>query len=244
MFENARSSEKVTDVIISRIRDAILSGQLKPGDRLASEKELVEQFGVSKATLREALRALEVMGLVELRKGAAGGVFITEVELQTTIHSMMNFLHFKSLSVYELTMIRFMLEPHIARIAADKCTEKDIERLQSFIALENLDHATRKVRDISFHRYLSRMTNNAMLILIVDFIENLLDEIKQSLDVNEEFYAMVRSAHERILNCIIERDAEGASRAMIDDVVLVGRCLSEKMGERCFDPRELQVEEV
>ncbi|NNK95454.1 MAG: FadR family transcriptional regulator, partial [Desulfobacterales bacterium] len=65
MFDSAKKNEKITDVIISQVRDAILSGQLKPGDRLASEKELVNQFGVSKATLREALRALEVMGLVE-----------------------------------------------------------------------------------------------------------------------------------------------------------------------------------
>ncbi|MBU0988954.1 MAG: GntR family transcriptional regulator, partial [Proteobacteria bacterium] len=62
MFKTVNKSDKISDNIIAQIRDSILSGQLKPGDRLASEKELIEQFGVSKATMREALRVLEVMG--------------------------------------------------------------------------------------------------------------------------------------------------------------------------------------
>jgi GntR family transcriptional repressor for pyruvate dehydrogenase complex len=74
MFKTASKSEKVSDKIIHQIRNAILSGQLMPGDKLASEKELMEQFEVSKATMREALRVLEVLGLIEIRKGTAGGL--------------------------------------------------------------------------------------------------------------------------------------------------------------------------
>ena len=217
MFDAARKNEKVTDLIIGQIRDAVLSGQLKPGDRLASEKELVSQFDVSKATLREALRALEVMGLVESRKGASGGVFITQVELQTTIHSMMNFLHFQSLSISEITMIRFMLEPNIARLVVAKISEEDLETLQSFINSEESDIRNNKKKDIGFHRYLARITNNSMLILIVDFIESHLDEIKQSLDLSAGFYANVRDAHRRILECLAAKDPGGVSAAMAQD---------------------------
>lgn len=238
MFDSARKNEKITDVIISQVRDAILSGQLKPGDRLASEKELVSQFGVSKATLREALRALEVMGLVELRKGASGGVFITEVKLQTIIHSMMNFLHFKSLSISEITMIRFMLEPTIVSIAAAKITGKDLNNLASFIASDEVDSASRTLKDISFHRYLSRVTSNSMLILIVDFIESLLDEIKQSVKLGADFYTMVQGAHQGILDCLTQGDGEGASKAMAEDVLMVGKYLSGLMGEKVFDPSD------
>jgi len=238
MFDTAKKNEKITDVIISQVRDAILSGQLKPGDRLASEKELVIQFGVSKATLRESLRALEVMGLVELRKGASGGVFITEVKLQTIIHSMMNFLHFKSLSISEITMIRFMLEPAIVRIAAANISDKDIKSLESFIASGEADNDSRTLRDISFHRYLSRVTSNSMLILIVDFIESLLDEIKQSVELGADFYTMVQGAHQRILDCLVQGDSEEASKAMAEDVLMVGKYLSERMGEKAFDPSD------
>ena len=88
MFKPSIKTEKVSSHIIEQIRDAILSGRLKPGDRLASERELIMQFQVSKATMREALRVLEVMGLIEIRKGVSGGVFIAEVEMSTTINSI------------------------------------------------------------------------------------------------------------------------------------------------------------
>ena len=243
MFDVARKNEKVTDLIIAQIRDAVLSGQLKPGDRLASEKELVGQFDVSKATLREALRALEVMGLVESRKGASGGVFITEVNLQTTIHSMMNFLHFQSLSISEITMIRFMLEPNIARLVVAKINEDDLTTLQSFIRSEESDIKSNKTKDIGFHRYLARITNNSMLILIVDFIESHLDAIKQSLDLPAEFYANVREAHRSILRCLEEKDPIGVSAAMAHDVLEVGRHLADEMGEKAFEPADFNLAE-
>ncbi len=241
MFETAKKNQKVTDLIISQIRDAVLSGQLKPGDRLASEKELIDQFEVSKATLREALRALESMGLVQTRKGAGGGIYITEVNLQTTIHSMMNFLHFKSLSVREITMLRFMMEPIIVRIAAPKITDKEIEQLQSFLTRVETDDESRKKKDISFHRYLSRMTQNSMLILIIDFVESLLNEIKQLLQLDADFYTMVNDGHRRILDCLIKGDAVAASKAMADDVIMVGRYLSERLGEEAFDPSDFDL---
>jgi len=238
LFGAARNNEKITDVIISQIRDAVLSGKLKPGDRLASEKELVAEFDVSKATLREALRALEVMGLVESRKGASGGVFITEVKLQTTIHSMMNFLHFHSLSISELTMIRYFLEPSIARLAVSRINDTDLVTLESYINEVDGDFSNNNLKDIGFHRYLARVTNNSMLILIVDFIESHLDEIKQSLPLTGDFYLMVRKAHHRILRCLKERDGESASNAMAQDVLEVGKYLSEKLGERAFEPAD------
>ena len=69
------------------------------------------QFGVSKATMREALRVLEAMGLLEIRKGISGGAFVAEVDMRTTVHSIMNFLHLQSVSVKEITMLRLFIEP-------------------------------------------------------------------------------------------------------------------------------------
>ncbi len=75
MFESARQ-HKTTDIIIERIRTAILEGKLQPGDRLPPEKQLGEQFKVSRQTLRESIRALEHLGLIVMRKGNGGGAFI------------------------------------------------------------------------------------------------------------------------------------------------------------------------
>lgn len=236
IFDTAKKDEKVTDYIIAQVRDAILSGKLKPGNRLASEKELTEEFRVSKATMREALRGLVAMGLIEIRQGSTGGIFLTEVNSQTLMHSMMNFMHFQSVSIREITMLRYMLEPHIARIAATKITHDEIEQLKAYVVNGNSDNDTDRKKNTSFHHYLSRVTKNSLLILIVDFIDHLLDEMKQSLDLESDFHKEIQLSHKKILDCLVNRDSEGAGRAMADDVVMVGKFMSEKMGEESFDP--------
>ncbi|MCJ7683951.1 MAG: FadR family transcriptional regulator [Desulfobacteraceae bacterium] len=239
MFKAVSKSEKVSDNIIAQIRDSILSGRLKPGDRLASEKELIDQFGVSKATMREALRVLEVMGLVEIRKGTSGGAFVAEVDMKTTINSIINFIHFKPISVKEITMLRYFIEPAVARIVASKRTEKDIDNLREIIGEAVAQREAEVSREIGFHRYLARMTGNTLLILLIDFVDNLLSTIKVSLDLGPDFYQNVRTAHEVILECLIQRDSTAAGIAMANDLLQVGRHMAMKMDTAPFDPHEL-----
>ena len=240
MFKAVGKSEKVSDNIIAQIRDSILSGRLKPGDRLASEKELIAQFGVSKATMREALRVLEVMGLVEIRKGTSGGAFVAEVDMKTTINSIINFIHFKPISVKEITMLRYFIEPAVARIACIKRTDNDMEHLRS-ITGEVVSSGPEEVsREIGFHRYLARMTGNTLLILLVDFVDNLLSTMKAGLDLDPEFYQNVRKAHEIILECMIQRDPAAAAIAMVQDLLEVGRQMAKIMNTPPFDPHEME----
>jgi GntR family transcriptional regulator, transcriptional repressor for pyruvate dehydrogenase complex len=240
MFKTVNKSEKVSDNIIAQIRDSILSGMLKPGDRLASEKELIEQFGVSKATMREALRVLEVMGLIEIRKGISGGAFVAEVDMRTTIHSIINFLHFQPVSIKEITMLRYLIEPTVAQIAASNITEKDIEKLSTIIGENITPGETEVSKEITFHRYLARMVGNTILILIIDFIDNLLRSIKSELNLSPDFYEEVRVAHKIILECIMQGDAAAARIAMAEDVLAVGRHLGEVTHSSPFEPSEMR----
>jgi GntR family transcriptional regulator, transcriptional repressor for pyruvate dehydrogenase complex len=238
MFEAAAKSEKVSKRIVEQIRDTVLSGRLKPGDRVASEKELVVQFGVSKATLREALRVLEAMGLVEIRKGIQGGVFIAEVDMKTTIHSVMNFLHFKAVSIHDITMLRFMLEPSVAHMAALRLPMEEIRRLELMIdQTEDSDGAISK--DIGFHRYLARLSENPILILIMDFIDNLLRDVKCQIKLTSRFYNEIKQSHRRILDCLIRRDPVGARREIIRDILAVGDHMADVTGTVRFDPMAL-----
>ncbi|MEJ2586604.1 MAG: FadR/GntR family transcriptional regulator [Deltaproteobacteria bacterium] len=239
MFKAANKSEKVSDSIIAQIRDAILSGQLKPGDRLASEKELIEQFNVSKATMREALRVLEVIGLIEMRKGIAGGAYVAEVGMRTTIQAIINFLHFNTVSVRELTMLRFLIEPTVAEIAAIRRSEKDMEKLERIIGSTIAPGDSEVSKEISFHRYLARMSENAILTLTIDLIDNLLKSMKTTLGMPPDFYEHVREAHELILECIRQKDPIAAKVAMTNDLVAVGLFMSKISGTPPFDPMEL-----
>jgi len=241
MFNNANKSEKVSDNIIAQIRDAILSGKLKPGDRLASEKELIEEFGVSKATMREALRVLEVIGLLEIRKGISGGAFVAEVGMRTTLHAIVNFLHFRTVTIREITMLRYLIEPSVAQVAAAKRTDKDIEKLEQVIGAGITPGDTEVSREISFHRYLARMTENTILTLIIDMVDNLLKSMKNKIGLPPDFYEHVRDAHYLVLECLIQQDGLAAKVAMANDVVGVGRFICKFTGTPPFEPAELKV---
>lgn len=235
MFKAAAKSEKVSGRIVDQIRDAVLSGRLKPGDRVASEKELVLQFGVSKATLREALRVLEAMALVEIRKGVQGGVFIAEVDMKTTLHSITNFLHFKAVSIHDITMLRYILEPSVAHMAAARLPVDEVHRLEEMIEMGEDSHVE-ITKDIGFHRYLARLSDNPILILIMDFVDNLLRDMKCQLDLSADFYNQVKRCHRRILDCLVRRDPVGARRELIRDILAIGDYMADVTGTARFDP--------
>lgn len=238
MFNNVERTEKVSEGIITQIRNLILSGEIKPGDKLASEKVLMEQFGVSKASLREALRVLEAMGLIEIKKGTAGGVFIAEVSMRETINSILNFLHFQHVSTHEITIIRCVLEPWIAHIAASKRTEEDIQKLRKTIIQSEKGLRTEASLGITFHRYLARITKNPMLILIIDFMDGYLRQIKTKLNLPHDFFDSVCKHHHVILECLIQKDSFAASIAMIQDVMDVHQYMvnfsNEKEGDHLY----------
>jgi GntR family transcriptional repressor for pyruvate dehydrogenase complex len=176
--------------------------------------------------MREALRVLEAMGLVEIRKGTQGGVFVAEVDMKTTVHGIMNFLHFKTVSVRDITMLRFhdraLGGPPGGPGAQPGGHRPDLPRLLvSMMATGRWSWAS---REIGFHRYLVRMTGNPMLILIMDFLDNLLRDLKEhSGFASKEFYSSINDSHQRILECMINEDCVGARREMAADSAGGGR---------------------
>src|SRR4030042_877208 len=123
--------KKVALDIIRQIREARLGGKLRAGDRLPTEKDLVTKFGVSKHTLREAVRALEAMGFLTIRKGAGGGPVVLEVDMKTTRDSIANFLHFQNISVRDLSEVRKLFEPYLTRLACERLSREGVEELEA-----------------------------------------------------------------------------------------------------------------
>ena len=222
MFKIARTST-ITQKIIDQIRTAILAGKLKPGDILPHEKELTEQFGVSKQTLRESLRALEHMGLIDVRKGIGGGAHIVEVDIEVTKQSLANFLYFKDLTIENLSELRKLIEPHAAGKAAEHISKDDLEELRKLNEtargnlnnnlLEEMSHD-----EINFHRVIAQNTGNPILILILDFVENLLEDFKKVLKPDLAFSKSVLDAHDKIYEAICDKDPKKASTEMYQHV--------------------------
>jgi GntR family transcriptional repressor for pyruvate dehydrogenase complex len=230
MFETARQS-KITDIIIGQIRTAILEGRLTPGDRLPSEKQLGEQFQVSKQTLRESMRALEHMGLIDVRKGVGGGAFIVEVDERVAAQNLANYLYFKNLTIADLSECRRIMEPYAAARAAERMSPSERNRLKQLndstrqnLKMQKWDQVSRD--EIAFHRLIARQTDNPILILMLDFVETLLEDFKKILKPDASFMESVLLAHEAIFGAIAAGNPALASEQMLAHVIDVETYLS------------------
>ena len=220
------SQNKITQQIITQIRTAILEGELKPGDKLPLEKEMVELFQVSKQTLREALRALEHMGLIDVRKGIGGGSFIVEVDIEVAKESLTNFLYFKNLTLDNLSEFRKLIEPHAARKAAESTTSSELAQLKHFneLARTHLKHNdinAAKEAEIKFHQLIAEQTRNPMLILLLNFAESMTVDFKTIIGPDVDFFKQVLDAHERVFLAIRDRDPDRAETEMYDHIVQI-----------------------
>lgn len=244
MFDSVKSN-KVSQNITNQIRNAIFEGRLKPGDKLASERELIENFKVSKATLREALHSLEVLGFLEIRKGISGGAFVTEVDMTKARDSFTNFLLFKNLSLKNLSEVRLLLEPYIAEKAALAITNEDLIRLEKLI--KDSDHAIKneiafesRKDEIEFHRIIGSITGNPILMFILEFVGNLLIDTKAILKPGNEFSKKVLNAHKRIYKGLLERNVKKVHEEMVRHIREVERDLlaadqRRRIEEKKFD---------
>ena len=193
---------KASELIEKRIRDAILDGKLKSGDRLSTEKKMAEQFGVSLVTIREALKALEVTGMIEKRKGQGGGVFISTIGNKSIKDSLGHFLRLKDLSPQHVYQVRKIIEPPSIKLAASKITPDELERLE-----ENVSYCGEKLRNagplftekdffdvddlcIDFHRIIAESAGNPLLSLVVDYVLDFLVEYERKILVPDLKYSL------------------------------------------------------
>ena len=126
-------AQKRGDMVVEEIKRWIAERRLTPGDKLPKEAALQELFGVSKGTAREALKSLEVQGLVTVSTGPAGGATISEVPLERTFQLVQNYLFFRDLTVAQIYAIRRVLEPELAAGAVAHLTAVDFEALERSI---------------------------------------------------------------------------------------------------------------
>jgi GntR family transcriptional repressor for pyruvate dehydrogenase complex len=242
MFNSVKSN-KVCQHIADQIRNAIFEGRLKPGDKLPSERELIGNFKVSKATLREALRSLEVLGFLEMRKGVSGGAFVTEVDMTKAKDSFTNFLLFKNLSLKDLSEVRLLLEPYIAEKATLSITQEDLDRLKKLIkeseqAIKNDIAFESRNDEIEFHRIIGSITGNPILMFILDFVENLLIDMKTFLKPGKEFSIKVLRAHKRIYNALLERNVKKVHKEMVRHIREVEKDLLAAHKEKLIEEQK------
>ena len=165
-----RAFEEIAD----QIRKELSQRRLRPGDRLPPERALAGQFGVSRNTLREALRSLENSGLLRLQKGASGGAFVCESTGGAVVTGLRDMFHLGAIQPEHLTEARVLIESITVRAACERATADDIEALkQNIVAAEQAGRAKADFYDqaaihLDFHRILARATKNPVMVIVME----------------------------------------------------------------------------
>lgn len=210
-------SQRAFEEIASQIRTQLAEGKLRVGNRLPSERALAEQFGVSRNTLREALRSLEHAGLVRLQKGATGGAFITEASGDAIATGLLDMYHSGTISPEQLTEARIWLESVVVREACQRAKPEDIERLRENVrqaeeANARGDLDARAEINLEFHRILARMTGNPVVLIVMDSVLAVLRHFVQTIGPYENSFVL--PSRKRFLKLMEARDAQGAISEM------------------------------
>lgn len=209
-------AKRVFEVICERIRGEIASGALRPGDKLPPERELAEQFNVSRTAVREAFRSLEIAGLVGLQKGAKGGAFILDGN-PTLTRSLQDMISLGRISLADLTEARVLIQESIVRLACARATEADYEALERDIseveALTRSGHLRDRLSySINFYKILANITKNQVMIILIDSVTYILRLVVNEVGPDPKLdLAETRRA---FMKCMRARDADGAVREM------------------------------
>lgn len=219
-FETVRRN-KVYEEVARQIERLILK-KLQPGDKLPSERELAETLQVSRSSIRDAIRSLELMGMVEPRQGV--GTIVCEISAESVVNPLANALKRKEELINELLDFRKMLEPPLAARAATHASADEISEMEDI-----LDRQQEKLRqgdnaiaeDSEFHYSIALASGNSVVLKVLDTLMDLLrDTRERNLQVEGRPEKSV-AGHRRILSAIKRHDAEAAKAAMrrhIEDV--------------------------
>jgi GntR family transcriptional repressor for pyruvate dehydrogenase complex len=215
MYKVVQTS-RLYEQIVQQIEESITSGELKEGDQLPAERELAQQFGVSRTAVREAVKTLREKGLVEAYPGR--GTFITNGSarsIQQTLDRMIR--SGQAEGTVHLTEVREILEPEIAALAAQRVDEEMLSAMREAIAVMDAarnDSEAFIEGDLDFHLALAEAAANPLILSLIDSIVGLLREQRTRTYFVEGGPERGQYHHRRILEAIEHRDAVGAREAM------------------------------
>ncbi|WP_395243526.1 FadR/GntR family transcriptional regulator [Agromyces sp. MMS24-K17] len=221
----------VTDQAILSIKAMILAGELAPGDRLPPEKELSERLGLSRSSLREAVKALEVIRVLDVRRG--DGTYVTSLEPRLLLEAMSFVVDLHDdQSILEIFDVRRILEPAAAAQAARRATPEQLDHLRAIVAA--VDHAadveSLVEHDLEFHRGIAQSTGNSYLASLIDSLSSHTVRARIWRGITQEnAVGRTLQEHHAILDAIAAGDAELAEALTVVHVGGVAQWLREAL---------------
>ncbi len=210
---------KAGEMVASHLRRQIVLGQLKEGDQLPSESVLMEEFGVSRPTLREAFRILEAEGAITVRRGVRGGARVQVPDIDVAARHAGLLLQYRGALLSDVYEIRAVLEPAAARMAARRRTSADLARLQEALDRQREsadDPGGSFAADADFHRLIVELSGSETLQVLAGMVTNIIREGDRAYaethdwQTEQELAKIALRAHTRLVELIRKRSGDEA----------------------------------
>lgn len=231
IFSPIRTS-KISDEVYKQLVSLISSGQLKPGEKLPSEREMASEFGISRQSIREALYRAEIVGLVEVRQGE--GSFVLSSVRESLRPPLLVLLEEEAGRIFEFLEIRKLIEGWCAEKAAVEATAEDLERMG--VILEKMESSSPGDReweevDVEFHLSIAAATRNVIAIHIMEALKDSFGSFfrfRKVLTRPEKKDLLVQHHHE-IYKAISQRDSSRAKRKIVYHLDYIQKKIAEEM---------------
>jgi GntR family transcriptional repressor for pyruvate dehydrogenase complex len=219
-YRNITREPSLSDKVAEQLTEAIVARQIRPGDRLPSERELGDKFKVSRTVIREAVRSLTALGLVRVTSGR--GVEVNEFGAKDVAASMRLLVRgHERLDYGKVNEVRTAVEVQVAGLAAQRAKRADLDNLARLCdeherSLKKGDLAAASEFDFQFHRELTRSSDNELLLAMLDSIADVLREVRNQSMAKPHVGEDGLRAHRRILACVAAGKPEAAREAMAE----------------------------
>lgn len=222
-----------TEIIVQNLISLIGQRSLQPGDKLPPERELCELIGVSRPVLREALKALQVMNIINIRQGA--GAFVRSLEPENIMEHLDIVFHLDSSLYHDLYEARRVLESSVAQMAATRITDDELAAIE-----ENIRRAADKTNDedvfyqldLEMHNMILKAANNRVMPVFMQSINKLVLMMREKTNAQPRIRQNTIRDHVQILDALKKRDANAAGRAMEQHIANVEKAFLGDMEEK------------
>lgn len=218
--------QKRADLIVDEIKRWIVAERKQPGDRLPTEKALIELFGCSKGTIREALKSLEVQGLVSVKTGPQGGASLVSVSYEHAAQPLRNYLHFQNITGRQLYALRKVLQPELAASVVGRLAGEDFAELERSVAIcasparDNAERQAQRLAELDFHVTLAKRCPDPLLALMCRFLDDLLRDLviyrKVRLPEQRAFSRSNLDYHRALVDAYRKEDVAAVRKLMIE----------------------------
>lgn len=226
--------KKAYQVIVDQINEYFLNGKLKPGDKLPTERDLASRFNVSRTSVREALRKLEIKGIIEIKQGS--GSFIKTSENLAVEEISSTIMNAEKKLIYEMLELRRMLEVECASLASQRATSEDLNRIRE--ALEMMDHAKNDVElglqaDLNFHISIVYASHNSIFLQLIKTLSGHMQDTiratRRQIMANPKRNQDTINEHKEIYLAIATGDADQAAQLMEKHITQIRKELTESL---------------